>query len=68
MIDHDQYSEPIASDDRWDGKIDSSHTCYQCAYNCADRRCLNVQEVDAQCDTCQSGIVCLHLNPRGGEP
>jgi hypothetical protein len=64
MINNDQYSEPIATDDKWDGIVGSGHVCYDCAYNCQNRRCLNCQEVDAQCDTCQSGKECLRNNPQ----
>ena len=63
MINHDQYSDPIATDDKW-GEIDSNHTCYECAYNCDNCRCANVHEVDSQCNTCLSKGECLHMNPR----
>lgn len=46
--------------------INCDHVCFECVYNQKNKKCLNVQEIDAQCDTCQCKGECLHFN--GGTP
>lgn len=43
--------------------ISADHVCYECAYNCQNKRCLNVQECDPQCHDCKSKSKCLKNNP-----
>ena len=67
MINCDQYSKPIASDDNFNEVFFEDWVCNRCAYNHENKVCLNVQEVDAQCDTCQSKSECLHFNQSGAQ-